>query len=200
MIYQNIRRHINTLLHLNPTYLVAVPVAFLLAGTAAMPANATSVHSASSLHTQYFTTGSQSIPTEGRDTVDTYLPALDTAKNSGWPAPDSIPDVFLDALSLIGTPYIVGGNSPSTGFGCSSFTKYVWGLHGVDLINSARSQMEHGKIISESEARLGDLIYMPGHVGFWAGHGWILDAPKPGGYVNIRPLWTNNITIFRVTA
>jgi cell wall-associated NlpC family hydrolase len=197
--------------HIRRAHLFAIPFTFLLAVTTAVPAQAMTsltepvtspLYAYQSEPGQHLTAGPVSAPTTPRDPVMTSPRGLDEAIAHGWAPPanatDFLPDVFLDAAALIGTPYIIGGTSPNTGFVCSSFTRYVWGLHGVDLINSATEQLAHGKVIPESRARLGDLIYIPGHVGFWAGPGWILDAPKPGGHVNLRRLWTTNIIVFRV--
>ena len=35
------------------------------------------------------------------------------------------------------------------------------------------------------------------HDGFYAGNGMILDAPKPGGAVSVRPLWTTAVHYVR---
>jgi cell wall-associated NlpC family hydrolase len=55
-----------------------------------------------------------------------------------------------------------------------------------------------GKRISRAAARPGDLVVLPGHIGFYAGNGRILHAPYPGPRVRIQPLWTNTTNIVRL--
>jgi cell wall-associated NlpC family hydrolase len=55
-----------------------------------------------------------------------------------------------------------------------------------------------GKPISINDAQPGDIVMMPGHNGFYAGNGMILDAPRAGGTVSIRPIWTTNYYIIRL--
>jgi hypothetical protein len=149
---------------------------------------------------QVFVTGNYEMPVIERDSFTTSWIPLEEAKKDGWVQPQGgeLPKVFEDALALVGTPYVAYAESPKSGFDCSGFTRYVWGLNGVDLFHSARVQMEEGHVIPESQARLGDLVYMSGHIGFWAGPGWILDSPKPGGTVSLRRLWTDAVKIVRV--
>lgn len=104
--------------------------------------------------------------------------------------------VFDTALNYIGTPYAYSGVGPEY-FDCSGFTRFVLSKHGINLEHSATKQRNSGRVIPESEARLGDLVWMPGHVGFWAGNGLILDALKPGTRVDIRKIWTSYYKIIR---
>ena len=55
-----------------------------------------------------------------------------------------------------------------------------------------------GKPIHLKDARPGDLVIMPGHDGVSAGNGMILDAPRSGGVVSIRPIWTDSYYIVRL--
>jgi cell wall-associated NlpC family hydrolase len=105
--------------------------------------------------------------------------------------------VFDTALNYIGTPYSYSGVGPSY-FDCSGFTRFVLAKHGIHLEHSASSQLYAGRIIPESEARLGDLMWMPGHVGFWAGNGLMLDSLKPGTRVDVRKSWTSYYKIIRL--
>ncbi|MGL4998177.1 MAG: C40 family peptidase [Cetobacterium sp.] len=105
---------------------------------------------------------------------------------------------FRAALSQVGVPYVFGGASPS-GFDCSGLTMWAYGTQGVSLGHGVSIQSGQGFEVSRAEARLGDLVVMNGHNGFWAGPGMILDAPRPGGVVSVRPLWTDSYWIIRVT-
>ena len=77
------------------------------------------------------------------------------------------------ALSLLGTPYIYAGMSPS-GFDCSGFITYVYDRHGIKLPHSSAMQANEGIQVAKHEARTGDLVIFtgtnpnvrePGHVG-----------------------------------
>jgi cell wall-associated NlpC family hydrolase len=105
--------------------------------------------------------------------------------------------VFDTALKYIGTPYAYSGVGPSY-FDCSGFTRFVLAKHGIKLEHSASSQLYAGKIIPESKARLGDIVWMPGHIGFWAGNGLMLDSLKPGTRVDIREAWTSFYKVIRL--
>lgn len=104
---------------------------------------------------------------------------------------------FRLALSAVGTPYVFGGASRS-GFDCSGLIMWAYAAQGVSLPHGVRSQSAVSVRVPESEARLGDIVVMPGHNGFWAGPGMILDAPRPGGSVSVRPIWTDGYWIERV--
>lgn len=60
------------------------------------------------------------------------------------------------------------------------------------------AQAALGKPIAESDALPGDLVIMPGHNGFYAGNGMILDSPRAGGVVGVRKIWTTNYYIVRL--
>lgn len=101
------------------------------------------------------------------------------------------------ALQFVGmVPYILGGNSPSTGFSCDTFVRYVYGQFGVYLPGNAVVEASKGTVIPESEAVMGDLVYYSHqHIGFYDGHGGIVDAPKPGTDVSHRAIWGHPIFI-----
>lgn len=109
----------------------------------------------------------------------------------------SLAQVFEVAKQYIGTPYLAYGASPA-GFDCSGFTQFVYAQFGVPLIHLASAQMYAGTVISEADAQPGDLVWMPGHIGFWAGPGMMLDSPTEGKSIDIRPIWSDYYVVFRV--
>ncbi|CAB4554360.1 unannotated protein [freshwater metagenome] len=109
----------------------------------------------------------------------------------------SLAQVFEVAKQYIGTPYLAYGASPA-GFDCSGFTQFVYAQFGVPLIHLASAQMYAGTVISEADAQPGDLVWMPGHIGFWAGPGMMLDSPTEGKSIAIRPIWSDYYVVFRV--
>lgn len=95
------------------------------------------------------------------------------------------------ALQFVGkVPYILGGDSPSTGFSCDTFVRYVYAQFGVALHGDAVVEAHMGTVIPQSQAVEGDLVYYPHqHIGFYDGAGGIIDAPKPGTDVSHRAIW-----------
>lgn len=79
------------------------------------------------------------------------------------------------AKQYVGTPYVMGGTSPS-GWDCSGYTSFVYGKVGVNLPRTSGAQKGAGPQVSRSAAQPGDLIWSPGHVGIYAGNGMMYDA------------------------
>ena len=52
--------------------------------------------------------------------------------------------------------------------------------------------------ISIADALPGDLVIMSGHDGIYMGNGNIMDAPRAGGVVSVRPIWTDAYYIVRI--
>lgn len=87
------------------------------------------------------------------------------------------------AKSYLGSSYVSGGSSPSTGFDCSGFTKYVYGLYGISLNRTASDQADNGTPISKDELQPGDLLLFSyygsssiGHTGIYIGDGKFVHA------------------------
>ncbi len=91
-----------------------------------------------------------------------------------------------DALSLIGVPYVFGGNSRS-GFDCSGYTQYVFKGVGISLPRTAAEQFKLGVSVNREQLQVGDLVffstYAPGasHVGIYIGGGRFIAADSNKG-------------------
>jgi cell wall-associated NlpC family hydrolase len=89
------------------------------------------------------------------------------------------------AKSKIGSPYVWGATGPSS-FDCSGLTSWAYQQAGVSLPRTSQAQAGAGQQIGRGELAPGDLIIFYGdqhHVGFYAGNGQVLHAPKPGAGV-----------------
>ena len=109
---------------------------------------------------------------------------------------------FGDAVIAIasryeGTPYRYGGTTPA-GFDCSGFTSYVMAELGYDLPRTSGAQRAATQRISRSQAVAGDLVFMPGHVGIYAGNGMMIDSPRSGLSISLRPVYSSSATYGRV--
>ena len=104
--------------------------------------------------------------------------------------------IVESAKDYLGTPYVWGGSSPA-GFDCSGLTSKVYREHGISIPRTARKQAFAGTIISESEARPGDLVVFTqnnyGHVGIYAGDGKVVDASRSRQQVVHRDIWTSKV-------
>jgi cell wall-associated NlpC family hydrolase len=106
--------------------------------------------------------------------------------------------VAFRALSLVGTPYVYGGESPTQGFDCSGFVKYIYrDAINLGLARTSVAQSQSGaKVFSLRALRLGDLVFFAEkgqifHVGLYVGEGRFVHAPRTGKNVELSTL--NNV-------
>lgn len=104
--------------------------------------------------------------------------------------------VIKAATSLLGAPYVYGGESWSEGgFDCSGLTQYVYRQAGILIPRTATQQWagisnkvsvpQPGDIIVFS--KLGDIY----HVGIYIGDNKMIHSPEPGKVVEIKDLTWN---------
>jgi peptidoglycan DL-endopeptidase CwlO len=97
--------------------------------------------------------------------------------------------VVRNALAYLGTPYLWGGASPSTGFDCSGYVWYVYASAGVGIPRTADAQFAAGQAIAGDPVP-GDLVffqtydYGPSHVGIYLGNGWFVQEIEPNVHVS----------------
>ncbi|MEA5039556.1 MAG: SH3 domain-containing protein [Clostridiaceae bacterium] len=97
-------------------------------------------------------------------------------------------DIVNYAANFLGVKYTYGGSSPSTGFDCSGFVKYVYAHFGLSLSRCSSSQYSDCTRIKKSDLNIGDLVFFSstsggssvGHVGIYVGGGQFIHAPSPG--------------------
>lgn len=107
--------------------------------------------------------------------------------------------VVSTARSLLGTPYVWGGESPSEGgFDCSGFTQYVYRRAGYTLNRVSADQAVQGVAVSRANLRPGDLVFFSfqqnstiNHVGIYIGNGQMIHSPKTGDVVKTTDITTD---------
>jgi peptidoglycan DL-endopeptidase CwlO len=97
--------------------------------------------------------------------------------------------VIAYARSQVGKRYVSGGEGAG-GFDCSGLTKQAYAKAGIRLPHSSRSQAARARRISRSQARPGDLVVGPGHVGIYMGNGMMIDAGNHRTGVVYRKLYS----------
>jgi cell wall-associated NlpC family hydrolase len=116
-------------------------------------------------------------------------------------------DVTLYAISLVGTPYRYGGNTPEGGFDCSGLIGYVYKSRARLLAPRTVAALSGwGQPVAAHNLRSGDLvIFSPSgtanHAGIYVGEGRFVHAPSTGGEVRLEKLnsyyWAKQAASFR---
>lgn len=101
------------------------------------------------------------------------------------------------ARQYVGVPYLWGGSTPA-GFDCSGFVQHVFMQVGVELPRTADVQAGAGYEVSAAEARAGDLVWWPGHIGIYTGDSNHIAARSPGTLLHESPIHRANATFIRV--
>ncbi|MET9374009.1 C40 family peptidase [Streptomyces sp. NPDC002992] len=105
------------------------------------------------------------------------------------------------AMHQLGTLYQWGGScraphgrDPMGRCDCSSLTQQAYKHAGVTLTRVSQTQAHVGRAVPLSQLRPGDLVFSrgnvasPEHVGLYAGHGLVIEAPRTGKPVRFAPL------------
>jgi cell wall-associated NlpC family hydrolase len=108
-------------------------------------------------------------------------------------APISDNAIIAYASNFLGTPYLWGGTSPSTGFDCSGFTQYVYAHFGVSLGRTTKDQIRDGYAVSKDQLQTGDLVFfgddgVPNHMGIYIGNNTYIHSPQTGDVLKISAM------------
>ena len=92
--------------------------------------------------------------------------------------PEAANSVLMRAISLVGTPYRYGGNTPDSGFDCSGLVAYVYReMLDLRLPRTSRDLAAvQGPKIDPQRLATGDLVFFGSrgsvtHVGIYVGEG-----------------------------
>jgi len=104
--------------------------------------------------------------------------------------------VLRSADAYVGVRYVWGGNTPSQGFDCSGFTKYIFAKYGITLPRTSREQVRAGTGVAPDfgDLRPGDIMLFaePGeaisHVAIYVGDGRIIHSASSIGGVGYTDL------------
>jgi cell wall-associated NlpC family hydrolase len=113
--------------------------------------------------------------------------------------------VLAEARRHKGALYKYAASGPKR-FDCSGFTMYVYRkAAGKKLPHKANSQQKHGKAVSKSKKRIGDLIVFRSgsygtHAGIYAGNGYMWDSPHSGARVGKHKIHGKNYVVRRLVA
>jgi cell wall-associated NlpC family hydrolase len=107
--------------------------------------------------------------------------------------PPSDSAIVRTALEYLGTPYVLGGTTPS-GFDCSGFVWFVYRQFGVELPRNVATQAGAGRHVEREDIQPGDLVFFsttgPGftHVGIATSRDAFVHAPNSRSVVRVEPL------------
>lgn len=138
--------------------------------------------------------------------IDAELTGSSVAANAVQPQPRNT--ILQRALSLIGTPYRWGGNTPDAGFDCSGLVKFVFGAAlGLDLPRVSREMANSGQRVDREQLNAGDLVFFGrngrriDHVGIYIGEGRFVHAPRTGRDVSVSSMdagyWAQRFQVAR---
>lgn len=107
--------------------------------------------------------------------------------------------VLSTAKSLLGTPYVYGGESLAEGgFDCSGFTQYCFNQAGYTLNRVSYQQATQGTAVAYANMKPGDLVFFSfnqngvvDHVGIYIGNGQMIHSPKTGDVVKTTDITTS---------
>jgi cell wall-associated NlpC family hydrolase len=120
---------------------------------------------------------------------------------------DAASELVMSAMNFLGVPYRRGGDTETTGFDCSGFTRHIF-EHSLGLVLPRRAdeQATLGSLlqIQRDDLKPGDLVFFNtmrrtfSHVGIYVGDDKFIHSPRSGGAVRIEDMresyWARRFT------
>lgn len=94
------------------------------------------------------------------------------------------------AYSMIGTPYLAGGNTPD-GFDCSGLVQWSFAQAGITVPRDSRSQQASAFEIGSHALRPGDLVFWGSpvyHAAIYVGEDMVIHSPSSGRSVQVADI------------
>ena len=102
-----------------------------------------------------------------------------------------------DAESMLGKPYVWGGDNPAVGFDCSGLIEWAYGQAGIKLPRTSQEQWAalKNRSVSPGKVRAGDIVFSagsdgtassPGHEAMMISNNQIIEAPYTGADIRVR--------------
>ena len=136
--------------------------------------------------------------------TDSPTAGLTVTGGSGAVTADQI---IAKAKEMEGLPYVWGGTDPEKGVDCSGLVQSTYAAFGIELPRLSADQARAGRpVASMNDVRPGDLIAWDNssrnngadHIAIYIGNGQMIEAPRPGGHVQVVPVTTPPDYIRRV--
>ena len=127
------------------------------------------------------------------DPLGAYLSSRESEYPISQPKNTSKKTMVATALSVLGTKYRFGGETPNTGFDCSGLVIYAAEKSlGLKLPRQSSALAHQGVAVKRNELKRGDLVFFNtrgrrfSHVGIYLGDKKFVHAPRTGSVVRIE--------------
>ncbi len=112
--------------------------------------------------------------------ASSHLAGASSLVERAWTGREPVPTgqawaVVQFAWRRVGRPYCWGGTGPSC-FDCSGLVQQAWRSVGVRVPRTSDDIARYLPEVPLDQVRAGDILWWPGHVGIYAGSGWVVDA------------------------
>lgn len=108
---------------------------------------------------------------------------------------DRAAGLAIEAMSLVGIHYRLGGTSPENGLDCSGLVRYVFRqANGTELPRTSSEISQVGERVDKKDLQPGDLVFFNtmrrafSHVGIYVGDGKFIHAPRSGAEVRVEDM------------